>query len=398
MKKTLILLCIFLAALLIVTGSAAAADTRTFTDDFGREVTLPLVVDKVIPSGPLALSVLVCFDPDYLASCAKGLPTNAEKYLPKLAAKNLPMTGGLFTSVSDMNYEEVLNLVDRGVDAYIDVGQAKSGSDATLDKFTEKSTLAAVFVSQNSLEELATSYQKLGQVLGAEKRGNELYMYIKGWTDTIQSGMEKVEKKTACQITSISGNEISILGGFNEDKTLGYQGMVINTLADNIVTAQANKGSGDVYGMEAAMQLLYDEDPDFIFINGENDHANYNAFMSNLAFKDLKAVKNGNVYEIPNYCPYLWTASPFSGFGVCGFIWMANVMYPETFNYDVKEKVKEFYKTMIDYDMTDEEFDELTLYSMPAQQQPAPTQTKSPVPVLGLLAGLAAVVVMCRKL
>jgi ABC-type Fe3+-hydroxamate transport system, periplasmic component len=138
MKKVLAVICVLLAALLIFTTGAAAADTRTFTDDFGREVTLPLVVDKVIPSGYLALSVLVSFDPDYLASCAKGLPTNAEQYFPELAAKNLPMTGGLFTSVSDMNYEEVLNLVDMGVDAYIDVGQAKKGADADLDKFTEK--------------------------------------------------------------------------------------------------------------------------------------------------------------------------------------------------------------------------------------------------------------------
>ncbi|HJJ48533.1 MAG TPA: ABC transporter substrate-binding protein [Methanocorpusculum sp.] len=398
MRKTLRTICILLATLLLFSTCAAALDdTRTYTDDFGREVTLPLVVDKVIPSGAIALSVLISFDPDYLASCAKGLPTNAEKYLPELAAKNLPMTGGLFTSVSDMNYEEVLNLVDRGVDVYIDVGQAKKGSAEELDKFTEKSTLASVFVSQNSLEELAPSYQKLGQILGAEKRGNELYLYVKNWIDTIQTGMKKVEKKTACQITSIDGNEISLLGGFNEDKSLGYQGMVINTLADNIVTAKGNKGTGDVYGMEAAMQLLYDKDPDFIFINGEKDHANYKAFMENAAFKDLKAVKNGNVYEIPNYCPYLWTASPFSGLGVCGFIWMANVMYPETFNYDVKEKVKEFYKVMLNYNMTDDEYNELTLYSTPKEQPK--TQTKSPCPLFGLLAGFAAAaVVVCRKL
>ncbi|MDO5828857.1 MAG: hypothetical protein Q4Q25_01770 [Methanocorpusculum sp.] len=60
---------------------------------------------------------------------------------------------------------------------------------------------------------------------------------------------------------------------------------------------------------------------------------------------------------------------------------MANIMYPEIFNYDAKEKIQEFYKVMIGYSLSDEEYDELTGRKHTA---------KSPVPFAGIAAGLAA--------
>lgn len=386
MRKICIALLVLLAAALFC-GPATAG---TFTDDFSRTVTLPADIDKVIPSGDLALSVLISFDADFLASCGDTLPHNAEKYLPKLYANHLPQTGNTFSSAVSINYEEIMNLIDDGADVYIDVGQEKAGISEELDKLTAVTGLTSIFISQNSLENLAPSYQKIGTILGEEKRGKDLAGYIQGWIDTIQSGMKTVDKKTVSQIPMICGNDIYLLGGFNEEKSLTYQGMVVNTLGRNIVTAQGNKGIGDAYGMEGVMKILYDNDPDFIFVDGSTNHERYLSVVNNMAFADLTAVKSGNVYEIPAFCPYVWTASPFSGWGICGFIWMANLMYSDVFDYDVKEKVQEFYKTMINYDLSDEEFAELTVYSLPNKKAAA---TISPLPAAGIITGLAAAAV-----
>lgn len=376
---------VVLIVALCCTGGAAAADnTRIFTDDFGREVVLPETIDKVLPSGPLAFSVLMSFDSSYLASSGTELPSHADRYLPEIYALNLPQTGGLLMTTKTVNYEEIMRLHELGVDAYVDVGQAQTGLAEKLDGFTETSGLASLFVTQNSLGEIPESYRKIGEVLGDTARGNELYAYMKGWADTISAGMKQIEdsgrKKSALHIVSIDGNTVSLLGGFTADGRLGYQGTVVNTLADNIVTAKTNKGVGDAYGMEEFLNIVNEADPDVVFISGAEDHAHYNAFMNNPAFAELSAVKSGQVYEIPYNCPYSWMPRPFSGWGIAGFIWAAKILYPDVFDYDVKDKIQEFYHVMIGYDMTDEEYAELTSTS---------SQASSPAPVAGILAALA---------
>ncbi|HJJ31506.1 MAG TPA: ABC transporter substrate-binding protein [Methanocorpusculum sp.] len=385
MKHVSSVVLILLLAALTLTGAAAAADdTRTFTDDFGRTVVLPQVVDKVIPSGNLALSVFIAFDADYLASSGSGFPASAEKYLPKFYAADLPKTGALFASANTLNYEEVMRLSKLGVDAYVDVGQAKAGISESLDSFTNVTGLAGIFISQNSLEQIPASYRKIGEILGDTERGEELYTYFQGWVDTFNKGLEGKKKVSAAQVTAIEGNSINLMGGFNEAKTLGYQGTPINTLADNIVVAKGNKGTGDEYVMEEAINILTAADPEVIFVNGAADHAYYTKFIE--AFPTLSAVKNGRVYEIPADCPYIWTSSPFSGWGICGMIWMANILYPDTFNYDVKDKIQEFYRVVIGYNLTDEEYAKLTEKSAAAKSASA----KTPAPVFGIAAALIA--------
>lgn len=379
-----------LAVLILVAGcttgfAIAIDDTRIFIDDFGREVVLPATVDKVLPSGPLAFSVLMSFNASYLASSGTDLPPHTDQYLPEIYAMHLPQTGGLLMSSKTVNYEEIMRMHELGVDAYVDVGQAQSGLADMLNEFTETSGLASLFVTQNSLLEIPESYRKIGEILGDTVRGGELYRYTKGWVDSIAEGMKKVEssgkKKSALHITSIDGNTISLLGGFTADGAYGYQGTVVNTLADNVVTAKSNKGAGDPYGMEEVLNILLASDPDVIFINGADNHAYYNAFMTNPAFSGLSAVKSGEVYEIPSNCPYSWMPRPFSGWGISGFIWAANILYPDVFNYDTKEKIQEFYKVMINYTMTDEEYAGLTSVS---------SQASSPMPIAGIIGGFVA--------
>ena len=384
MKHSVSLVSLFVLFLLIcgICASAAAAEeTRTFTDDLGRTVELPVTIDKVIPSGHLALSVLIAYDPEYLASCGDGLPANADRYLPAVAALNLPKTGAIFYSGGTVNYEEVMQLAARGADIFIDVGQKTEGIGESLDEFTRISGIPSVFISQNSLAEIPSSYRKIGEILGENERGEELYAYMKNWIDTFETGMQSVNKTTAAQINVIDGNNYYLLGGFNEDKSLGYQSTALSTFADNVIAAKTPKGLGDIYGMETVLRIFSEKDPEYIFIAGSPEHRYFRDFLSNPSFAGLSAVKNGHVYEIPKDCPYIWTAMPFSGWGICGMIWIANILYPETFNYDAKEKVQEFYQKMIGYNLTDAEYDALTNVSVPAS---------TPGPVAGVLGGLAA--------
>lgn len=376
------------------TVSGTEDDTRLFTDDLGRTVSIPNTIDKVIPSGVLALTVLISFDPDYFAATGSSLPASAETYLPKLYAKNLTRTGSLLASSDTVNYEEVMKQNKMGADVYIDVGQIKADVADSLNAFSETVGMPAVFISQHALDEIPDSYRKIGELLGDSRRGNELYAYTKGWIDRFTEGMKQVEssgkKKSAILITDIDGNSITLMGGFGEDKNIGYAGTALNTLADNLVPAKTTKGTGDTYGMEEVLTILGKNQPDVIFVIGSKDHTVYWSLMNNPSLSSLSAVREGRVYEIPADCPFIWTAHPFSGWGICGMIWIANLLYPDIFTYNAQEKIQEFYQTMIGYTMTDEEYANLT--AKPSHP------TVSPVPLSGILAGLFALsIILVRR-
>ncbi|NLA31590.1 MAG: hypothetical protein GX880_07190, partial [Methanomicrobiales archaeon] len=66
MMKMLMILA--LLSVMAVASCSAAGETRTFIDDVGREITLPVDIDAVSPSGPLAQIVLYSLDQDLFVS------------------------------------------------------------------------------------------------------------------------------------------------------------------------------------------------------------------------------------------------------------------------------------------------------------------------------------------
>jgi iron complex transport system substrate-binding protein len=93
-------------------------------------------------------------------------------------------------------------------------------------------------------------------------------------------------------------------------------------------------------------------------------------------------------------------------------IWLGNLMYPDVFDYDIDDRVKEFYSLFFRYDLTDAELNDLMVYAKPAPAS-APTgaaaaaqtsaaaqataTTEAPAPLFGVLAGLAAAAVVAGR-
>jgi iron complex transport system substrate-binding protein len=50
-----------------------------------------------------------------------------------------------------------------------------------------------------------------------------------------------------------------------------------------------------------------------------------------------------------------------------GSLWFPRVCYPELFDDDLQDVVTEYYSIMYGYDLTDEEYEELTAHSIPAE-------------------------------
>lgn len=366
-------------------GAAVVEENRTFVDDVGREITLPVTIDAVSPFGSLAQIVLYSLDQDLLVSVSGKFGDAQAKYIdPRLLT--LPVTGQFYTGsgVSTMNPEAIMEL-DRqvNIDVVLNIGEGKPTMKEDLDDMQAKTGVPFAFITQKKLEDIPGSYLKLGELLSRPERGRELSDYVSALLAEFDSGMTEIgdKKKSLIYVTAIDGNSVRVMGRGS------YHAEVVDYIADNLAKpAVSDSGGGDEYTMEGILQL----DPDFIIVGYSDGHAHYNEIMTKPMWQSLSAVKNGNVHEAP-YGPYSWMGGPPSIQRLLSMIWLGNLMYPDVFDYNIDDRVKEFYSLFFRYDLTDAELDDLMVYAKPGSASAsAPTPARSPAPLFGVLAGLAA--------
>jgi len=382
--KILMILALLSVSTVAFCGGAVVEENRTFVDDVGREITLPVTIDAVSPSGPLAQIVLYSLDQDLFVSVSSEFTDAQATYIdPRLLT--LPVTGQFYGSkASTMNPESIMEL-DRqlNIDVVLDIGEAKQTMKTDLDDIQAKTNVPFAFITQNKLEDIPGSYVKLGELLSRPERGQELSDYVSALLAEFDSGMKKVgdNKKSLIYVTAIDGNSVSMVGSGS------YHAEVIDYLANNLAKpAASSSGTGDGYTMEGILQM----DPDYIIVGYTDGHAYYNEIMTKPMWQSLSAVKEGNVYEAP-YGPYNWMGGPPSVQRLLSMIWLGNLMYPDVFDYTIDDRVKEFYSLFFRYDLTDAELDNLMVYAKPGTAPTsAPTPAQSPAPLFGVLAGLAA--------
>ena len=380
-RELIFVLALIFVGAAVLCGSVSAEETRTFVDDLGREVTLPVTIDAVSPSGPLAQIVLYSLDQDLFVSLASKFTADQEKYVDSRLL-TLPVTGQFYGTKSTMNAEEIMELnKDLNIDIVLDIGQVKKSMVEDLNTIQSTTGVTFAFVTQDKLADIPESYLTLGKLLNREERGQELSTYVSNLLTEFDTGMTKVgdNKVSMIYVTSVDGNSVHMIGSGNNS----YHGEVINYLADNLAgAAVTSSGLGDEYTMEDVLTL----NPDYIIVAYDTNHSYFNAIMTGDAWKSLSAVKNGKVYESP-YGPYSWMGNPPSVHRLLSMIWLGNLFYPDVFDYNVEDKVKEYYSLFYKYNLTDAELDDLMIY---AKADTTKNAAASPVPIAGILAGLCA--------
>lgn len=389
MKKTVLIIMLILASVFAFTGFAAAEDTREFTDDLGRTLTLPVNLDAVSPSGPVAQIVLYSMSPESFVSVATKLSDIELKYLDKRLS-SLPVTGQFYGSRATMNAEEIMQLnKELNIDVVLDVGGVKSGIENDLNDIQEKTGVNFAFITQDKLSDIPNSYVRLGELLGMEEQGKKLSAYSANLIKEFEENMKKVgdNKVSMIYVTKVDGNSVSLIGSGEKS----YHGEIVNFIAENAApVAVSSSGLGDTYSLEDILKI----NPEYIIVSGTDDHAYYNEIVKSEMWNILDAVKNGKVYEAP-YCPYSWMGNPPSVHKMLSIIWLGNLFYPDVFDYNLKDRAVEFYNLFFHHTLTDAEYDELTVYAKDNSVSPKPTS--SPVPLIGLLFAAAVCLILFRR-
>ena len=326
-----------------------APATVQFTDSVGRVVEVPANITKVAISGPLAQIVLFALCPDKLVGVASKWDATAEQYLAT-EYYNLPELGQLYGGKGELNLE---TLLASGAQVVIDVGEPKDTIVADMDSLQEQTGIPFVHITATA-STMADAYTKLGELLNMPEEAKTLSDYC-----------AKVYSRTLEIANSVDkANLIYCLGdtGLNVIANGSYHAEVIDLLANNlaVVDEPSSKGSGNEVDLEQI--LLWNPDV-ILFAPGSI----YATVGSDPAWQQINAIKNGTYYEVP-MGPYNWMGFPPSVQRYLGMMWMAQLLYPDTAQYDLYAEVAEYFKLFYHCDLTQEQYDALVANSIGAQQ------------------------------
>ena len=331
----------------------AAATTASFTDSAGRMVEVPANITKVAVSGPLAQIVLFALCPDRLVGIASAWDATAEQYLAT-EYYNLPELGQLYGGKGELNLE---TLLASGAQVVIDVGEPKDTIVEDLDALQEQTGIPFVHITATTAT-MAEAYTKLGELLNMPEEAKALADYC-----------TKVYERTLAIAGSVEkANLLYCLGdaGLNVIAQGSYHAEVIDLLANNlaVVDEPSSKGSGNEVDMEQI--LLWNPDV-ILFASGSI----YATVGSDPAWQQVTAIQNGAYYEVP-MGPYNWMGFPPSVQRYLGMMWMSQLLYPDTAQYDLYAEVAAYFKLFYHSDLTQEQYDALVANSIGAQEALAP--------------------------
>ena len=357
MKKTQRLLALLLALVMTLSLAACGAqsaptedentapETRVFTDSVGREVTVPVQIDRIAVSGPMAQIVLFALCPDKLVGISNAWDESAAQYLDT-EYYNLPLLGQLYGGKGELNLE---TLLESGAQVVIDVGEAKDGIVEDLDALQEQTTIPFVHISA-ALATMDETYTMLGDLLGMPDEAKALADYCRSTYDRALTIADSVEKANLLYVTGDAGLNVIAQGSYHAE--------VIDLLSNNlaVVDDPSSKGTGN----EVDMEQILNWNPDVILFAPDSV---YDTMAGDAAWQGVTAIQNGAYYEVP-MGPYNWMGFPPSVQRLLGMLWMAKVLYPAAADFDLYTEAAQYFKLFYHCDLTREQYDALVANSL----------------------------------
>lgn len=342
MKKALVIaLCLLMAFSMVACNNATEtagsgqatqnqetneAETRIVLDASGNEVEIAKDVKKVVNLWNSANEIIVQLG-------AEDIMVGGSSFL-----QSRPWMTHIFPGAKDVevisdgqtaNVEKILEI---DPDVIISVaGRA--------DALKEIGEPVVELTGGKSADELMEQMNIVAKALGSkyEENAEAFFTYFNKNLDLVEKVAAMVPEE----------EKIVVLHGTTSSTTIDKS--VVGSLFETANVTNAFAGSETT---EISYEQIIAANPDVIIV-AQGNHAEYEKFMTDPLYADVSAVKNNRVHINPAGMFY-WDA--FSGEMSLEILWMAKTFYPDYFkDVDLAEETKYFYKTFLDYEMTDEE-------------------------------------------
>lgn len=330
---------------------AAEPETHVFTDDLGREVELPRQIDRICPSGFTAQQVLLTMAPDKMVGLAQELNDDQLRIFGE-KFKDCPVFGAVLGATDNLNREAV---AAENPQVIIDTGEAKTGAKEDLDALQEQLGIPVVFI-EAKLSDYGAAYERLGEMLAMEDRGQELADYCRAAYEKVEGVMAAIPEDERVNMAYLLGEN-----GLNAIAKTSFQGAVMDMVANNVVVVDDVSGKGN--GNEVSLEQIALWNPELIIFQAGSI---YDTVGDDPAWAGIAAIDDGNYYQVPND-PYCWMNNPPTVNQLMGLQWLPRLLYPDAFDDTIADVTRAYYSTMYNYDLSDEELADLLKDAMPQQ-------------------------------
>lgn len=328
---------------------------RTITDHAGNTVEVPEKIERIVIDQIPILSTYMAYHhgkAPYIVGYAGSLKQVISNTVLKDIAPELLDSQNTVQAQSDINIEEIMKLKPD----VIFYNASNKEHYETLKK-TGIPCVGFATVGTNGPADPIDRYTQwlklLEDVFGENGKTDD---FIKAGQDIVKDVEERISKiddskkptgvilwKYVQGVPMVAGK--GVFGDFWLNR-IGVKNL-----------ANETKGFAKV-----SIEQFYQWDPDILYLDGPGllDITTKNVFensVEGINFSNMKAVKDKKVYNTKLGMWNWFTPNPD---GPLVLAWLAKSTYPEEFkDYDLKAMIKDYYKTWYDYELTNEQIEDM---------------------------------------
>lgn len=316
---------------------------HTITDMADREVLVPKEINKVFCVSPVGTIFVYTLNPDLLVGWNYELRLGEKEYiLPQY--QSLPNLGGWYAKAT-CNVEELLNI---NPDVILNVG---SMDLEQTNEIQQQTGIPVVVIDTGDFAKFDKAYEFAGKLFNLEEKANELATYCRETVNDIHTKAATIPDDQKVRVYYAEG-----ASGLETDPK-GSQHVETLDIVGGLNVAQVEMKGG--MGMTpVSLEQVLAWDPEVILSWNETQGGYYSKISTDPKWESIAAIKNEKVYAVPSG-PFNWFDRPPSVNRIIGLKWLGNLLYPETYQYDMAVEAKEFYKKFYHYDLTEEELSSL---------------------------------------
>ncbi len=319
-------------------------DTRLITDMAGREVAIPLEINKSFSLSSGGTIFLYTLNPQLLTGYNYDFSEQeAEFILPEYL--DLPVFG----QSNSLNAEA---LILAAPDILISYGYTDQAAIEQVEAIEEQTGIPCLMFD-STFNQTAAAYQLAGEAFGLTERANALANYAQNVEDFIQ------------QIDIAEQDRATIYyGNGRENLETAPAGSPHAELLELVQAANVAQIEGDfTTRMDISSEQIIGWNPDFIILNGEPSEgfSALNAteeFLANPNYQQVAAISKQQVYPIPKY-PFSWFDRPSAPNRLIGVYWLSELLYPDLYEIDIRQEAIDFYQLFYHWQLTDDQLDQL---------------------------------------
>ena len=332
--------------LLVLTLLALPAQADIITDSAGREVEIPDTVETVFAAGPPAAILLYIMKPEAMTGWPRALRPEERDYIAA-PYRDLPETGRLTGRGGGANLERVLAAAP---DVILDFGSVRDTYVDLANRVQAQTGLPYLLIN-GRFEQTPAALRLLGQALGRAERGERLATHVENTFDQIDKILADVPADARPGVylaRGPDGLETGMAGSINTE--------IIERAGGRNVADDGGRTRGLV---RASIEQVIVANPEIIVTW---DSTFYERVFDDPLWQQIDAVKSGRVYLAPS-APFGWIDRPPSLNRIMGLKWMAGLLYPDRWQGDLRDDVRDFYKLFYHVDLSEDDLNRLLAWS-----------------------------------